>query len=106
MKNEFDLVVESYCKKNGTDKKLLLSEVWELYRLFEAEENLMKSLVMYPDEFYFHLDNDRQQKIESYLKDSLYSKLYDYYSKRLAVFTEVDIDSVKERVESRLGIAV
>ena len=104
MKNEFDLVVESYCKKNGTDKKLLLSEVWGLYRLFEDEEHLMKGLVMYPDEFYSGVEG--RQKLESYIKDSLYSKLYDYYSKRLAVFTEVDIDSVKERVESRLGIAV
>jgi len=104
MKNEFDLVVESYCKEHGTDKEMLLSHVWELYRLFEDEERLMKGLVMYPDEFYS--DVGGRQKLESYLKGSLYSKLFDYYSKRLAVFTEIDIDSVKEHVELRLGSVV
>ena len=104
MKNEFDLVVESYCKEHGMDKEMLLSHFWEMYRLFEDEENLMKALVMYPDEFYS--DVGGRQKLESYLKCNLYSKLFDYYSKRLAVFTEIDIDSVKEHVELRLGSVV
>lgn len=106
MKSEFNLVVESYCKEHGTDKKFLLSQVWELYRLFEEEGNIMKGLVMYPDEFYFHSDEDTRLKWENYIKDRLYSKMHDYYSKRLAVFTDVDVDLAKELAESRLGIAV
>jgi len=104
MKSEFDLVVESYCKKHRIDKKFLLSQVWELFRLFEEEENIMKALVMYPDEFYFHLDTDTQLKWETYIKDRLYVKLHDYYSERLSIFTDVDVDLVKERAESRVGI--
>lgn len=104
MKNEFDLVVESYCKSHRMDKKMLLSHIWEMYRLFEDEENLMKSLVICPDEFY--TDENGRVKLENYIKDSLYSKLFDYYAKRLAIFTEIDMDPIIDKVQSRLGSVV
>lgn len=103
MKTEFDLIVESYCKGHKMDKEMLLSHMWDMHKLFEDENNLMKSLVMYPDEFYTGVEE--RLKLEKYIKNNLYSKLFDYYSKLLSVFNDADVDSAVEKVELGLSRA-